>query len=223
MSVHVLSFAVATAVALLLLAQDGGEPPGKALAAAHPYLVTNPPLTQEDHRVFAALRKMCSMDAESQPLTQFAENISRLIGVPVRVDSRALRQEKPIIDPEVGITAQYEKTALLLILWEVLPKHHLDYRVVAGELVITTETQACQHLVNWTFPVADLCASDAEFNQLTRKVLGMTPEADWEAVGGFASFMPDPANRRFTLIHKQSSQDRVLYFLTQQRLARRGR
>ncbi len=77
MSVHVLSFAVATAVALPLLAQDGGEPAGKALAADHPYLVTNPPLTQEDHRVFVALRKMCSMDTESQPLTQFAEKISR--------------------------------------------------------------------------------------------------------------------------------------------------
>ena len=207
---------------LLVTVTDAAEDEAKPLAKPHPYLVSTPPLTEEDFQVFVALQKPCTFDAKKTALGDLAKQLSELVNVEIKIDGDGLRRAKPKpIDPDVRFTTKQDGTPLQSVLWEILPPLGLDYRVFEGRLVITSRMRSQHNRVTWTFPVSDLCATNREFDHLIRQVHSMFPVDEWEDMGGPAELKIDKANRRFTIIHAQSNQDRVLGFLTQERLAKK--
>ncbi len=193
-----------------------GEP--KRLAKPHPYLVATPPLTEDDFLVFVAMRKPCTIEANGKGLTELASELSTLAKVDVKVDADELRRAKPKkIDPNIQVTAKHKGVPLQSILWKTLPPLGLDYRVKNGGLIITSQAKCTRHLVEWKYPVSDLCTNKNQFDDLISQVHAMMPLADWENLGGYASLKTDEANRCFTVSHTQSNQDRILEFLVQHR------
>ena len=87
---------------LLVTVTDAAEDEAKPLAKPHPYLVSTPPLTEEDFQVFVALQKPCTFDAKKTALGDLAKQLSELVNVEIKIDGDGLRRAKPKpIDPDV--------------------------------------------------------------------------------------------------------------------------
>jgi hypothetical protein len=196
---------------------ESPESSGNKAAGQRPYLTCTPPLSEADRKVFVALHKTYTVDFDRTPLTEVADVLANLTGERVVVDSAALTRER--VNSNTSIAAKHEDSALESIFWQILPKHRLDYCVKNGAVHITTRTFCCSHPVTWTYSVEDLCRTESEFKQLLRVIESMTPESEWDAFGGFAKLSPNQKNRRFTLTHAQSDQDKVLRCLIDKRRA----
>lgn len=190
---------------------------GSKSAGQTPYLTCTPPLSENDRKVFVALHKKYSVEFDGTTVPDVASVLAKLTGQRVIVDTATLKRDR--IDPNTSVIATREDATLESILWDILLPRRLDYRVKDGALHITSRTASCSHPVTWTYSVKDLCRTEGEFTKLVDAISSLTPEPHWESFGGFAKLSPDSKNRKFTLIHAQSDQDKALRYIIDKRRA----
>jgi hypothetical protein len=189
--------------------KDGKQAPrgDDAVEAEDALVAYTPPLSKADRAVFLALRRQIDLDVHDMPLRALAATLAKQMGARVVVVSARG------VPPGTTVDIQCRKTPLEAALREALTPLGLDYRVQQGRLELTRRDSG--NLATRTYSVADLCPTTEAMDKLIDEIHSLSHESEWQEMGGYASIVP--LGRKFTLVHLQSEQERVLRLLNEKR------
>ncbi len=147
--------------------------------ALHAYRPMRPDEGAAGKAIRARLRARCErLDFEETPLNDVVVHLREALGIPVRLDLRAL--DEAGLDPHAPITAAVQDVSLGAALRTILGGLDMAYVVRDEQLVLTTRDGAEQvlSLASYPIPLTDDGAS------LARLITATVAPETWGAVGG---------------------------------------
>ncbi|HVA47203.1 MAG TPA: hypothetical protein VNH11_12615 [Pirellulales bacterium] len=167
-----------------------------SMSAAEPDTAARPLPTPRQAAILTALDQPSELDFAEQPLSDVIESLKQKHEIEIQIDNKALADAGVASDTPITHTIQGITLRSLLRL--VLSELDLTYVVGDGFLLITSKTEAENHLTCRIYPVEDLVTLDSEFRPPLRPgqkkaedaralieliVSTMAPRT-WDEVGG---------------------------------------
>lgn len=127
--------------------------------------------------------KKITIDVEDMPLNEFAQLLSREIGAPVDLDTRAL--EDVALSKDVPVTAHFQDISIESVLsWE-LEELDLAFLLSPDGVLITTPVELETELVTRAYDISDLIDDRLIRPRDIAEILIMNIDYDsWEYLGG---------------------------------------
>ena len=147
-------------------------------AEAEPY----PRPTPSERRIRAILARPVSLDYRDTPLEQVLADARTTFGLPVHVDLRGLSLAN--IEPSEPITATFDRLPLGTVLDSILEELELAAVVEDGLYKVTDAVATNENFVSLRYPIGDLAANAAEYDDLYESVLETVEPDTWENAGG---------------------------------------
>ena len=161
---------------------------GVTCLAQESKLVASPRAQAAEQQIRSALRQPVSWNFHETPLKRVAEELSRHLGINVRIDENCLKDAA--LSADMPVTDRAQNVSCETALDAALRSCNLDWFVDEETVVITTRDAANCRLVTRVYPVRDLIkvrptrdrADDADslINIITSTVAAPT----WDQVGG---------------------------------------
>lgn len=181
---------------------------------------TSPASSPADTKARESLLKRATISWESVPLQTAADELAKLTSVKVQIDDQAFQAEKK--QPK-KITGKYQDQPLEEILWDLLPRHGMEYLIKDGAIVITTSFTADYPGISRTYNVKKLATSPQAFKTIVIGMAKSCHESIWESMGGRAVLKPD--HKRGTVFvgpTREANHARISKYL-RERLAEKNR
>ena len=140
------------------------------------------PANLADVAVFNALNRRLTVDHQKTPLNQVAADLSKRVGIPIRIDKLALEDELDITTDTL-ITAKYSNMILYSILKMILGDIELTAVIEDGSLVVTSETVAEEKLRTFIYNIRDLVSEGYTGDELAEAIVESTSGL-WQDIDG---------------------------------------
>ncbi len=168
----------------------------------------------------AILAKELNLEFVDTPLSDVILFLSDKLGVPVKLDERAL--EDSAIPFDLPITYSQQGVSLRAALAVMLAKHDLNWVISNEVLLITTNDVACEEVFTRIYPVADLVrTSDGTLDswQLMEVLQSTVMPASWADQGGPGAATPSPNEDVLFITQTVAAHDEVSAVLVKLRRA----
>lgn len=176
--------------------------------ALHAYRPVRPGEGAAGGAIRARLRQRCErLDFEETPLNDVVVHIREALGIPVRLDLRAL--DDAGLDPDAPITAAVQDVSLGAALRTILGGLDMAYVVRDEQLVLTTRDAAEQVLsiASYPIPLTDDGAS------LARLITATVAPETWGDVGGPGMIELDTCATRLAVSQTERVHEQVAELL----------
>ncbi len=149
---------------------------------------------ERERKIYEALSKPTDIDFEEKPLKDVIEKIAQTSGIQIQFDEKALNEAA--IDTNTPVTKHLRGISLRSVLRLILRPLQLTYDIRNGVLLITSQSEAENHLVVRIYPVRDLVSPPDEpnapfdhldFDPLIDLINAVVAPPSWDTVGGPAS------------------------------------
>ncbi len=146
------------------------------------------PVNLADAAVFNALSRRLTVDYQKTPLNQVAADLSKRVGILIRIDKLTLEDELEVT-PDTPITAKYSNMTLYSILKLILSGFELATVIEDGSLVVTSETVAEEKWMTFIYNVRNLVSVGYTGDELAEAIVESTSGygEDQEGEGGTIS------------------------------------
>jgi hypothetical protein len=148
-------------------------------------------------RARAALGKAITVSAEKTPLRDVVVQVAKEAGVPIDIDTRAIKIAG--IDLQMPVTFQAGPLPLATLLERMLRPFDLTYTILSERLVVTTREREAERISVAVYPVNRLVGAGPKgrsFESLMNLVTTTVTPLSWAGNGGVAQILPldgDPA------------------------------
>jgi hypothetical protein len=171
-----------------------GKPPAadaKASESADPPCNRIPADADErERKIYEALARPIEIEFTEEPLKEIMQKIAKTSGIQIQFDEKALTEAAVATD--IPITKILRGITLRSTLRLILRPLQLTYVIRNGVLMITSQTEAENHLVIRIYPVRDLVSDeqgDLDFDPLIDLIESIVAPQTWDSVGGPGSGM----------------------------------
>jgi hypothetical protein len=148
-------------------------------------------------RARAALGKAITVSAEKTPLRDVVVQVAKEAGLPIDIDTRAIKIAG--IDLQIPVTFQAGPLPLATLLERMLRPFDLTYTILSERLVVTTREREAKRISVAVYPVNRLVGAGPKgrsFESLMNLVTTTVTPLSWADNGGVAQILPldgDPA------------------------------
>jgi hypothetical protein len=157
-----------------------------------------------------------SFSVENMPFERALEIVSSMSGVPVTVDTDALRLVGA--SPNDPISIDLKDSTLETMLEEIASRRGLGVEVEKGHVVITAVGEKVESLHSVSYDVADLCGNGLTTDELAELLQNFVSPDSWEKNGGQGAVQVE--NDTLRISQPELVQGEVLLFCDKLRIAR---
>jgi hypothetical protein len=187
-------------------------------------LVASPRAQAAEQQIRSALQLSVSWNFHDTPLKKVAEELSRNLGVNVRIDANRLKDAA--LSAELPVTIQVQNVSGEMALDAALHSSNLDWFVEGESVVITTQDAANCHLVTRVYPASDLVQSRStrdpadDADSLINVIMSTVSAPTWDQVGGQGTVEYFASAGTLVVTQTRDVHDQIGHLLTALRQAR---
>ncbi|MBI1899961.1 MAG: STN domain-containing protein [Planctomycetia bacterium] len=148
-------------------------------------------MSPAEARILEKLKERIDLDVDNEPLSKFAESLSKRLGVPIVFDQKAL--DDVGVSEATPITGSFSGVTVRTALNYILAEFELSWVIEDEALIITSKTVSSEKLLTRVYPVGDLLGEDDDDYETLSNAIQMTvaPQSwDERAPGSIMEFEP---------------------------------